>query len=129
MDPTTIQELKARLEQEHDRLVAELKSIATPNPKIRGDWDASYPKFEPEEYGSHAAREEEADEVEEYEMRLAAEHSLESRLIQITGALERIRRGTHGSCKKCGHEIPHERLVANPAAEFCVEHSPISNDT
>lgn len=123
MDPVTIHELKQALEKEHDTLVAELKEIARPDPKIQGNWIAEYPKFDREESGSHSSLETEADEVEEYEERLEAEHSLESRLLSITHALHRIQQETYGVCLKCKKEISLERMRANPAAEFCVEHS------
>lgn len=118
-----MEELKVALKEEHEKLVGELKSVATKDPKMKGDWDAKYPQLESQEYGSHSGLDEEADEVEEYETRLAAEHSLESRLLEVTQALERIQKGTHGICKKCAKEIPLERLRANPAAEFCIEHA------
>ncbi|MBI2122236.1 MAG: TraR/DksA C4-type zinc finger protein [Candidatus Sungbacteria bacterium] len=124
MDLVTVHELKQALEKEHDMLVAELKEIARPDPKMRGNWIAKYPKFDREEYGSHSSLETEADEVEEYEERLEAEHSLESRLLSITHALHRIRGNTYGMCLNCKKEIPLERMRANPAAEFCMEHSP-----
>lgn len=123
MDNATLEKFKTALKAEHEKLVGELKSVATKDPKMKGDWDATYPQFETGEYGSHGKLEEEADEVEEYEARLAAEHSLESRLLEVTRALERIEKGTHGSCGKCRKEIPAERLRANPAAEFCIAHS------
>lgn len=115
-------ESKIALEKEHANLITQLKSIAKPDSNMPGDWDAIHPKFEPEESGSHAALEEEADEVEEYEVRLEAEHSLESQLLAVTHALQRIQNGTYGICGRCKKEIPTERLKANPAAEFCIEH-------
>lgn len=124
MDKIKIEELKKALEQEHNRLISELKPIARPDSQMAGDWDALHPSFEPGEYSSHASLEEEADEVEEYEARLEAEHSLESRLLEVTKALERIQKGTYGRCVQCGKEIAPERLSANPAAEFDIEHNP-----
>lgn len=123
MDQNTLNQIKNVLEKEHDKLVAELKSFAKPDAEMAGDWDTSMPQFEEGESGSHASLEEEADEVEEYETRLAAEHSLESLLLQVNKALERIKKGIYGKCAKCGKEISPERLQANPAAEFCVGHS------
>jgi len=126
MDTNIIQELKKILEKEHDILVGELKVFANRDPKMSGDWDAKFPQFEASptgEYGSHAKLEQEQDEVEEYEVRLAAEHSLESRLLEVTKALERIRQGTYGFCLKCRKPIPLERMRANPAAETHIEHT------
>lgn len=122
MDQTVLTELKKSLEAEREKLVAELRSIATADPKTRGNWNAQYPQFETGEHGSHVSLDEEADEFEEYEVRLEAEHSLESRLLQINKALERMTGGVYGKCPKCGQGIPTERLKANPAAEFCLNH-------
>ena len=122
MQPIILDELKRALTAEHDRLVAELKNIARPHPGVAGEWDAQFPKFEPVESGSHAAQEEEADEVEEYETRLAAEGSLETRLLEVNRALERIALGNYGTCPTCKKPIPLDRLRANPAAEHDIAH-------
>ena len=122
MDNTALQQFKTMLEQEHVRLVAELSSIAKPDPNMKGNWIANFPQMETGETGSHASRDEEEDEVEEYEVNLEAEHSLESRLLAVTRALHRIETGTYGTCAQCKEAIPMERLNANPAAEFDIEH-------
>jgi len=122
MDQATLAELKKYLEEKREKLVAELKSVAVTNPKVKGDWNARYPQFETGEYGSHSSLEE-ADEFEEYEVRLEAEHSLESRLLGVNKALGSIEIGAYGKCSKCNQEIPLERLRANPAAEFCLAHA------
>lgn len=123
IDYSIIYELKKALQEEHARLVAQLKEIARPDPQMKGDWDAAYPQFEPAETGSHGSREIEEDEVEEYEVQLEAEHTLESRLLAITNALERIQKETYGACVKCGKELSLEQLKANPAAEYHTEHT------
>ncbi len=123
MDQATLQQLKTALETERNRLIAELKTFARPNTRVAGDWNAEFPHFEEAESGSHAARDEEADEVEEYEMRLAAENSLETRLLEVNRAMERLAFNTFGLCAKCRKPISAERLQANPAAEFDMEHS------
>ena len=122
MDNTALQQFKTMLEQEHGRLVAELSSIAKPDPNMKGNWIANFPQMETGETGSHASRDEEEDEVEEYEVNLEAEHSLESRLLAVTRALHRIETGTYGTCPQCKEAIPMERLTANPAAEFDIKH-------
>lgn len=118
----TLKELTAGLENEKNKIINELKEIATPNREIKGDWIAKFPKFDEDLSGSSTSLEEEQDEVEEYEVRLEAEHSLESRLLEISKALERLHHGTYGVCTTCKKEIPLERLRANPAAEFDIEH-------
>ena len=123
MDSQTIQELQNLLQQEHDTLVAELKVIATPDQNVAGHWDAKFPQFEIGETGSHASQEEEADEVEEYEVRLASEDSLETRLLAVNKALARMKNNTYGTCAKCKQPIPLDRLRANPAAEYDIGHA------
>lgn len=129
MDNQTLQQLQAQLQSEHDRILSELKGIATPSASVPGQWDAAYPKFEEGESGLHsmptgrqADRDNEEDEVEEYEERIGAKSSLASQLLAITHALERIEHGTYGTCKTCRNPIPLERLRANPAAEYDIEH-------
>ena len=112
MDQLTREKLKKALEDEQVRLIGELKSVARPGEKP-GEWEVQYPRFEAVETG---APDEEADEVEEYEARLATEQSLESRLLEVTHALERIALGTYGICLSCHKPIPPARLQANPAA-------------
>ena len=124
MDQKTLQELQTLLQAEHDKLTAELRAIATPDPKVAGHWDTKFPQFEIGENASHAALDEEADEVEEYEVRLASEDGLETRLLTVNKALVRIKQGTYGMCAKCKKPIPPERLRANPAAEYDIEHTP-----
>jgi len=123
MDPNTIEQLKHALKEEHEKLVSELKSIAKPDPRMAGDWDAIFPQMGASQTGSHSSVDEHADEIEEYEVRLEAEHTLESRLLNVNKALERMQKGTYGVCTSCKKEIPPERLHANPAAEHHVEHA------
>ena len=122
MDKHHLDKFKKVLEEEREKLVAELSSIAKPDPHIKGNWIADFPQLETGETGSHASRDVEEDEVEEYEVKLEAEHSLESQLLHVTQALHRIEIGTYGICPNCKKEIPMERLDANPSAEFDIKH-------
>src|SRR3989344_6674196 len=123
MDEATIQELKKKLDAERALLIEELKSIADPDPKNPADWNARFPKFEEVETSSSSDREVEQDEIEEYEARLSEEHTLESRLLEVSKALERMKGKTYGICASCKKPISLERLRANPAAEFDIEHT------
>ena len=124
MDHQTLQQLHEHLRRERDRIFAELKEIATPNPAVAGEWDAIYPRFEVQKSGSEADRDDEEDGVEEYEERVGAKSSLASQLLEITHALQRIEDGTYGICKHCRNPISLERLRANPAAEYDMKHEP-----
>jgi DnaK suppressor protein len=42
-------------------------------------------------------------------------------LFYIEEALDRVRNGTFGVCKKCGKLIPRPRLEAVPTAKMCIE--------
>ena len=123
MDETTLQELKKKLDAEQGLLVEELKTIADPDPNIPGEWNARFPKFEAVETNSSSDQEVEQDEIEEYEARLSEEHTFESRLLEVSKALERMKNKTYGICTACKKPIPLERLRANPAAEYDIEHA------
>lgn len=118
MDKVLIQEFKTALLQERDRLTKELEAIARPNPKVKGDWTATFPKSDSGDNGEQSDLEESADEVEDYEIRRETEHALEERLASVNAALERITNGTFGISVKTGKLLPVEQLRANPAAAY-----------
>lgn len=125
MEPSTVSQYEKQLLEEKALLEHELGEFAVENPKLPGDWNAKFP--EPLSGGpsaSHASEDERADLREEYESELAQEHTLELRLREVARALKRIAEGTYGACASCGKPISDERLRANPAAEFDIEHQP-----
>lgn len=63
-----------------------------------------------------------ADEVEEYQTRIAINEEFEDRLAEITSALQRIENNTYGTCSICNAAIEEDRLSANPAAATCKAH-------
>ena len=65
MDKKLLKQLKERLEKEKEAVKKELQSFAKEDKKLKGDWDARFPRFGEETGG--ARLEKAADEVEEYE--------------------------------------------------------------
>jgi RNA polymerase-binding transcription factor DksA len=55
----------------------------------------------------------------EQQVTLSLLENEENQLLEITDALERIRRGTFGRCEACGKEIAAERLDAVPYTRYC----------
>lgn len=108
------QAIKEKLEQEKAALEKQLETFANKDPKLKGDWDSRFPKFD-------GNLEEAADEVEEYGSRLPVEFSLETRLRDINLALEKLSQDKYGKCAKCGKEIEEKRLEVHPAARFCMK--------
>lgn len=115
MDKKIIEELKKKLEEQKASIQKELESFATEDPNLKHNWETKYPNRE------DGDKEEEADEVQQYENMLSLEHSLESKLKDVSIALEKIENGTYGICEKCGKEIEKERLEAAPEAKFCIK--------
>ena len=62
---------------------------------------------------------EETDEAEELGNELGVEQILKRRVQAIDNALNRIVRGTYGTCSACGKEIPEKVLLAAPESELC----------
>jgi RNA polymerase-binding transcription factor DksA len=60
-------------------------------------------------------------ETFELEKNVSLLEQVESELLEIEAALERLERGTYGTCQACGRPIPAERLEALPATRFCVD--------
>ena len=117
MNKKSIQQLKQELEKEKEVVKKELQRFAQEDDKLKGDWDTRFPRFDKETGGS--SMEKAADEVEEYEALLPIEFNLEKKLQGIDSALERIKKGTYGICKKCKKTISPERIKAFPTAETC----------
>jgi RNA polymerase-binding transcription factor DksA/ribosome-associated translation inhibitor RaiA len=65
-------------------------------------------------------------ETFERERGLSQLADLDGRIDEVRRALVRVGRGTYGRCEVCGAEIPDERLIAVPAARFCLEHQAVA---
>lgn len=106
---------KKILEKEAVELESQLKTFATQDPENKDNWNSAFPSF-----GDDREDEEEnADEVEDYENKMGVEHPLETRLLNIKSALDRIKNDAYGICIKCGGDIEPERLAIIPEAEDC----------
>lgn len=114
MDKKFIEELKEKLESQKKSIQKELESFATEDPRLKHNWDTKYPNRE------DGDKEDEADEVQEYDNKLSVEYSLELKLKDVNSALEKIKAGTYGICEKCGKKIDEERLRACPEAKICL---------
>jgi DnaK suppressor protein len=60
-------------------------------------------------------------ETFELEKNVSLLEQLEDELVEIDAAVQRLERGTYGTCQACGRPIGDERLEALPATRFCVE--------
>lgn len=111
MEKETLKQIKKELEAEKDRLEKELGNIA----KKKGK------KFTPvyPEYGNKD--EENAAEMEEYEIHLALDKNLEKLLSEVINTLIKIEKGTYGQCENCNQDIGEERLQAFPSASLCID--------
>jgi len=118
MDKQLIKEFKERLEKEKVRLEKILGSFAKKDKDVPGDWDTKFPSMGQGSSGVDLERE--ANEVEQYSTLLPIEHSLETRLKNISLALERIKNGTYGICEKCQKSISLSRLRISPEARICL---------
>ena len=109
---------KSVLETEVKTLESELATVGRKNPDSKGDWEAV------EHEGNENASEDGdlAEGMEEYENNRAILAQLESRLLEVKSALEKIEKGNFGICETSGEPIELDRLEANPAARTCKKH-------
>ena len=115
MDKKIIEELKEKLEAEKKSLQKELESFADEDKTLKHNWDTRYPNRE------DGDKDEEADEVQEYDNALSLEYSLELKLKDVNMALEKIEKGGYGICENCGKKIDEKRLLACPEAKTCLK--------
>jgi len=114
MDKELAEELKSILELQKKSVQKELESFASEDPNLKHNWDTRYPNRE------DGDKDDEADEVQEYDNMLSLEHSLEFKLKNVNIALEKMAEGKYGICEKCGKEIEKERLKVAPEARLCI---------
>jgi DnaK suppressor protein len=105
-----LDKIRARLEIERKRLVAEIA-------ELEADGQPADARREGSPFGK---REEEATESFEFEKRLALERQVRSNLAEIEHALDKFKHGTYGLCDVCGQPIPPDRLDAVPYANVCL---------
>lgn len=114
-----IEHYKELLLAEKNRLLEELPSVGRVNPENPDDWQGTPGDAEQVDTEDENSL---ADKFEEFEERSAVEVELESQLILVKNALEKIEKGTFGVCTVGGEEIEADRLEANPSAETCKKH-------
>jgi RNA polymerase-binding transcription factor DksA len=127
MDQNKLNYFRSKLEVELARLSSELGELGRVNPTNPRDIETTYSDLHPQIGTDEIAAEpdeiDQADLIEEYEGRNAAEVPLEIRFNHVKSALERIGEGTYGTCAAGKpHDIEEERLEADPAATTCILH-------
>jgi RNA polymerase-binding protein DksA len=55
------------------------------------------------------------------ELDYTLEEASETVLARIDGALQRLEKGTYGTCRVCGRDIGEERLEARPWTDLCID--------
>ncbi|MDP2951364.1 MAG: TraR/DksA C4-type zinc finger protein [bacterium] len=115
MDKKFLSKQKEKMLLNKEELEKKLASFAKEG-ELKNNWTAEMPSFDP-----GTSLEEEADEVEEFGMRLALEHTLENELKKVDIAIDKMKKGKYGICEKCGKPIPKGRLEAYPQAEMCAK--------
>ncbi len=105
-----LKEFQEQLENEKEQLEARLKNLTAPEGVLN----------EMPDFGGEINDESiEADQIEEIGNVLALKQILENNLKNINEALERIKNGTYGICRRCQKEIEMKRLRVEPAATLC----------
>ena len=68
-----------------------------------------------------------ATDTEFRELDMMQRRFVEDRIALIDDALERMRRGTYGTCVVCGEPIPLERLETLPWTPYCLRHATLES--
>lgn len=113
LDQKTLDELKAKLNEEKKALEKELSDIAKPT-GTPGIYETKH-----DEIGE--GQDDNASEMEEYSDNFALENNLEKQLKETVAALERMEEGSYGFCDNCGEQLSLDRLRAYPAARKCIQ--------
>lgn len=113
LDQKTIKEIENQLLTQKKRILNELSDLSRKDNHEADDRTAKFP-----EYGDKP--DENAQEIADYSASVMTEKVLEKSLDDINNALDRIKKGTYGTCKYCGQPIATKRLLARPTASSCI---------
>lgn len=103
-------EIQTHLEEEKKRLKVQIADLASQDPFSDTD-----------RLTDNAASDAEANEETNHERYQAMLSELQTKREEISGALERITKGTFGFCKRCKKLIDTDRLAAIPTATLCMD--------
>lgn len=128
-----INTFQQKLEAEKQELEEDLAQLGRINPDNPKDWEAVKADLNVLESDYNEV----ADEFEEFEEATAVLKELETRLMEVRHALNKINNvgsaGEYGVCEVSDKPIPEERLEVNPAARAHVDHvdelDPLHGDT
>ena len=113
LDQKTIKEIEGQLLAQKKRILNDLSDLSRKDNHEADDRTAKFP-----EYGDKP--DENAQEIADYSASVMTEKVLEKSLEDINNALDRIKKGTYGTCKYCGQPIATKRLLARPTANSCI---------
>jgi DnaK suppressor protein len=105
---------RRRLEQERTRLQGIRDNLQREQEEATSDTGGELSSFDqhPGDSGT---------ETFEMEKNVSLLEQVDDELLEVEAAVQRLERGTYGSCQVCGRPIGDERLEAMPATRFCVE--------
>ena len=109
----TIAEIEKTLLAQKKQVLHELNEVSRKDDHEADNTSTKFP-----EYGDKP--DENAQEITDYTTNIVTEKVLEKSLEDIEKALDRISKGTYGTCKYCGNPIAEKRLLARPTASSCV---------
>lgn len=109
-----VSELRKMLEQERDRLMAELEAMEEHTPEVEEQVGMDIGGGYDEDLADVASS------TFEREKSVALESSVQHTLTQVEEALQRIEDGTYGRCLRCGSPIDFARLKVLPYATLCI---------
>jgi RNA polymerase-binding protein DksA len=98
---------RAEIEQDISFMASEIKSIG----EEQGDENGGL--------GNHIA--EDGSSMTEAERLTTITDDMRAMINQIDAALERMDKGTYGTCTRCGQQIRAERLEAFPYVAYCLD--------
>jgi len=110
-----IKQFRKRLAEERAGLEASLQEIEARTSK-RDPLDAMVEEQDFDDAPSDAAT-----DTLDRGTEMALEENIRALLDEIDAAVDKIERGTYGTCDNCGQPIKMARLERIPSATFCVE--------
>jgi len=116
LDTTVLQEMRAHLMEERERIANAIDYLHAENP---GNMEDELGELAGRGADNHMG--DMASVTFDRELDQGLEEGAQQTLAQIDRALAKIDDGTYGICERCGKPIGEERLRARPWATLCID--------
>lgn len=110
LSKTFLANQKTVIEEEQKKITLQIQNLKSEDPFL-----------DPDHVSDNAAVDTDVREQVGHDTIEAEIKDSQKRLVELSLALETLKKGTYGVCQRCNKDIPQARLELVPEAKYCIE--------